>query len=228
MADQDQEKKLAGEAAALLIEDGTTIGLGSGSTVVYFLEALGRRVKGGLSVCGVATSKGTETIARAQGVEIIDPADINELDAAVDGADEVDRNFAMIKGGGGALLREKIVLTAAKRRIIIIDASKRVETLGAFRLPVEVTPFGHHLAAAAIDALGAPVSLRQGQGAPFVTDNGNHVLDCGFSEITDPTGLDQLLQIIPGVVETGLFVGLVTDLIIGQGDQAVSERATDS
>ena len=222
----DQEKKLAGEAAAALVEDGMDLGLGSGSTVEHFVRALGVRVADGLTLRGVATSTGTEALARSFGITIIDPADIEALDMAIDGADEVDGKYRMIKGGGAALLREKIVLNAAKRRVIIADSSKQVATLGKFPLPVEVVTYGYTLAAAAIAAMGCAVTLRQAGDKPLLTDNGNYVLDCAFGAIKDPEGLELKIQSIPGVVETGLFIGLLDELIIGEGDGVRRETAS--
>lgn len=196
------------------------VGLGTGSTVAYLLDAVGKRVVDGLSIRTVVTSEWTAERSRALGIPVIEPADIKRLDIAIDGADEVDKNFAMIKGGGGALLREKIVLNAADRHVIIVDSSKWVDCLGDFGLPVEVVPFGCNLTIAAVTALGAEVDLRQRDGATFVTDNGNYVLDCAFGDIADPAALDRQLQVLPGVAETGLFVGLLDTLVVGRGDQA--------
>lgn len=220
MVDADLEKRVAGEAAAQFIEDGMDVGLGTGSTVAYLLDAVGKRVVDGLSIRTVVTSEWTAARSRELGIPVIPPDEISRLDIAIDGADEVDQNFAMIKGGGGALLREKIVLNAADQHVIIVDSSKWVDCLGDFGLPIEIIPFGENLAMAAITELGAKVTLRERDGSVFVSDNGNHIVDCDFGDITDPAGLDRALLAIPGVVETGLFVGLLDQLVVGRGDTA--------
>lgn len=220
MTDVEQEKRAAGYAAADCLEDGMDVGLGTGSTVTHLLDAVGERVAAGLKIRTVVTSEWTAVRSLKLGITVIPPEEISHLDIAIDGADEVDREFAMIKGGGGALLREKIILSAADRQVIIVDSSKWVDCLGAFPLPVEIVPFGGNLAKAAVAALGAEVQFRESNGKPVVTDNGNHVLDCAFGEISDPATLDRQLQQIPGVVETGLFIGLLDQLIIGRGEQA--------
>ncbi len=219
MSNPDNEKRLAGYAAADYVADGMAVGLGTGSTVAYFLEALGKRVQDeGLRLRGVPTSEDTAAKCRAAGIELTDFSQVKSLDVAIDGADEIDARFNMIKGGGGALLREKIVLTAAQKRIIIADSSKRVERLGAFPLPVEVLPFGYEYVAGTIAQTGVTPSLRGGAGSPKLTDNGNYVLDCPYGEIGDPQALNGVLKNIPGVVETGLFLGLLDVLIVGVGD----------
>jgi ribose 5-phosphate isomerase A len=218
MADANREKQAAAEEAAKRVEDGMTVGLGTGSTAAKFLDALVPRLAGGLSIAGVPTSEATARHALRLGIELIELDHPDGIDLAVDGADETDETLGMIKGGGGALLREKIVLSSARRRVIIVDSSKLVAGLGAFPLPVEITPFGHLRTLRRLAATGADAALRRAaDGAPFVSDGGNYIADCGYGAIGDPAALEAELAAIPGVVETGLFLGLVDELIIGEG-----------
>jgi ribose 5-phosphate isomerase A len=195
------------------------LGLGTGSTARHFVDLLGERVKGGLSVVGVPTSEATAKQARALGVPLATLDDYPELDLTIDGADEVDGALRLIKGGGGALLREKIVAAASKRMVVIADASKYVALIGAFPLPVEVVPFGlastrrHIERAAAQLGLAGPIRLRGGS-SPFVTDGGHNILDCSLGAIAEPELLGKMLSLIPGVVEHGLFVGFARAAII--------------
>ncbi|MFQ5749880.1 MAG: ribose-5-phosphate isomerase RpiA [Planctomycetota bacterium] len=222
-------KQAVGEAALRLVENGMRLGLGTGSTVDFFLVALARRVqKEGLSIQGVATSQATVRRARELGLPLTTLEEAGELDLAVDGADEVDARFRLIKGGGGALLREKIVASAARQVVILVDESKRVERLGQrFHLPVEILPFGWQVTSKKVAALGATPFLRTGpEGGPFVTDNGNSILDCRFPQgILEPVKLHAALSQIPGVAEVGLFLGLCHVLFVGHADGRV-ETAT--
>jgi ribose 5-phosphate isomerase A len=214
-------KRAAGEAAAALVEDGMALGLGSGSTVVYLLQALGRRVREGLRIRAVATSVRTERVAQENGVPFETFATLDSLDLAIDGADEVERGtLRLIKGLGGALLREKIVAQAARRFVVVADASKPVDQLGTrVPLPVEVVRFGHESTARRISALGGAPVMRMAGDAPFVTDGGNVIYDChGFAPILDPFALNRRLRAIAGVVETGLFLDCAEQAIIGGAD----------
>lgn len=202
------------------------LGLGSGSTARHFVDLLGERVRGGLSIIGVPTSEATFAQAQALGVPLATLDDYPELDLTVDGADEVDGALRLIKGGGGALLREKIVASASKRMIVIADASKYVERLGAFPLPVEVVPFGLAATRAHIERVSAgvdchgPINLRRSRkdGQVFVTDGGHYILDCAFGAIADPERLAKALKMIPGLVDHGLFIGLASAAILaGEG-----------
>ncbi|MEM7740726.1 MAG: ribose-5-phosphate isomerase RpiA [Pseudomonadota bacterium] len=212
----DLAKRLSAEAALEMVEDGMVLGLGTGSTANFFLEGLGRNIRGGMSVRGVPTSKASEALAIKHGVTILSPDETTVIDLDVDGADEITPDGAIIKGGGGALLREKIVARAAERFVVIADASKRVATLGAFTLPVEVETFGYGLTLRVIRQTlveqgfsNAPLSLRHGKdGGFFVSDGGNLVVDLALGRIEDPHALDQALTMVPGVVTTGLFLGL--------------------
>ncbi len=220
LSPQEQGKRAAGEAAAALVEDGMRLGLGTGSTVRWVLEALGRRIREeGLRVTGIPTSEQTAERARALGIPLTDFAATEALDLCIDGADEVERGtLRLIKGLGGALLREKIVAEASSRFIAVVDGSKIVRTLGEKApLPVEVTAFGWEATARRLSAFGGAPVLRQHDGAPVRTDGGNLVLDCGgFAPIRDPEALQARLKTIAGVVETGLFLGGAEQAIVGQ------------
>ena len=216
-------------AALEFVEDGMVLGLGSGSTAEIFIERLGEKVAGGLKVSGIPTSQRTAEVARESGVPLIDIARIDSIDLTVDGADEVDQNFHLIKGGGACLLREKIIAHASKRMVVIVDDRKMVDMLGAFALPVEVDPFGMTLTAnqiyAALKATGCEdgvTTLRQtrdGDG-PLVTDGGHWILDCRAKSIPDPAATARALSALPGVMEHGLFIDLADVIVIGEIDHA--------
>ena len=207
------EKRVVGEKAVEFIKDGMVVGLGTGSTVYYTIIKLGQLVKEGLSIQGIPTSIQTAELATKLGIPLASFQEIGEIDVAIDGADEVDSNLDLIKGGGGALLREKIIAKAARRFIVVATPSKMVKKLGSFPLPVEVVPFGAKWTEKHLKELGLEPSLRQSNGTPYQTDNGNYIFDCVFSEISKPHELEAKLNTIPGVVENGLFIGM-TDLVI--------------
>lgn len=210
-------KKMAGEKAAEYVQNGMALGLGTGSTVRFFVERLGELVGEGLDVVGVPTSKRTEDLARQVGVPLTTLEETPTLDMAVDGADEVDPNLNLIKGMGGALLREKIVASSCKEFIVIADESKLVDKLGTKSpLPVEVTQFGWTSVKEWISKLGCIPNLRIVEGNPYLTDNQNYLLECEFKGIDDPYDLDKRLHNFPGVVETGLFLDLACRAIIGK------------
>ncbi len=220
-------KRRAGYEAAELVEDGMAVGLGTGSTAFYFVERLAERVREeSLRVRCVPTSRRTEEQARAAGLTLVDFAEVRELDLAVDGADEIGPGLSLIKGGGGALLREKLVASAARRFVVIADASKRVEVLGEFPLPVEVVPFAWQVTAGRVARVtGVEPSLRRGAGGEvFVTDYGNYILDCRCGRIPDPARTERELKLLTGVVECGLFVGLAHSAVVGtdEGVETVS------
>jgi len=221
-ADTPQEagKRAAGEAAADWIRDGARVGLGTGSTVRYFLLALGRRVKDGLRVHGVPTSHDTATLARQLQIPLLPEDDAWTLDVAIDGADELDPHLHAIKGGGGALLREKIVAAAARTLIVLVDHTKCVPVLGtSMPLPVEVTPFGWPSTARHLQAIGGHTpTLRTRHGVVFQTDGGHYILDLPLHETHDYARLEALLNLIPGVVENGLFVNRTSTVIVGSPD----------
>jgi len=221
---QDSWKQLAGTAAAELVEDSMLLGLGTGSTAAYLMYALARRMQAGLHITGaVPTSKETAQLASSLGIPLTDLDAHPDLDLAIDGADEIDDQLRLIKGGGGALLREKVVASAARRFVVIGDVTKRVTQLGLkMPLPVEVVPFAATPVLKHLEALGAIVKLRQLAGQTFITDNDNVILDCTFpAGISDPTDLHARIKQIVGVVETGLFLYMTTQAIIG-GPEGVS------
>lgn len=220
----EQAKRSAGRAAANLVESGMRVGLGSGSTFLHALERLAERQQEDvLEILGVATSAATAARARELGIPLSSLDELERLDISIDGADEIDANKNMIKGGGAALAREKIVAAAAGEMIVVVGENKVVEALGrAFPLPVEVLPFGWRQAAAMLKTLGCEPTLRRSKGgAPHTTDNGNYIVDCKFEEIRDPAGLSARVNSVPGVVENGLFVGLAGRVFVGNNDGEV-------
>jgi ribose 5-phosphate isomerase A len=227
----DTWKLQAAERALEFVQPGMKLGLGTGSTAAKFVDLLGGKVKAGLDVIGVPTSEATRAQAAALGIRLTTLDEQPHLDLTIDGADEVDDTLQLIKGGGGALLREKIVAAASDKMIVIADVSKRVRTLGAFPLPIEVVRFGFASTRNMVEVLSADagcsgtLTLRTGaDGQPFVTDSGNYILDCAFGRIDEPDALDEALKIIPGVVENGLFLGLADVAIIaGPGGVEVLE-----
>ena len=213
------EKKLAGEAAVDLVKDGMVIGLGTGSTVRYFIEGIGKKVAEGLKVIGIPTSVQTEKIARKAGIEITTLQEHSKLDLTVDGADEVDSELNLIKGMGGALFREKIVAKAAKRFVVVVDSSKLVRLLGEKTpVPVEVHIFGWKATSDWLRSKGCLPALRKSGQNPYLTDNGNFIIDCHFGAIPDPAGLESQLNNVPGAVENGIFTGIVDHVIVAKGD----------
>lgn len=216
MTDPNVAKRAAAYAAANLVQDGTTIGLGSGSTFLFVLERLAERIRNeGLQVRGTPTSNGTAAAAKAQGIPLVALEDIEQLDLAIDGADEVDPQKNLIKGGGAAHTRERIVAATAKELVVIVGENKMIDILGkAFRLPVEVLPFGWTHARRRVEATGCTTELRQKDGQPLVTDNGNWILDCTYPGITDPATLANDLDSMVGVVDHGLFVGMTGRVVI--------------
>jgi len=220
---QDVLKRAAAAKAVEYVHSGMKLGLGTGSTAEAFLDVLAPRVHGGLNITGVPTSERTASKARSLGIPLADLDHLSPLDLTIDGADETDGDLVLIKGGGGALLREKIVAAASKKMVVITDASKVVKKLGKFPLPVEVVEYGHLTTMRNIADVvrdlgypGIPITQRTKDGATFKTDGGNLIYDCGFGEITDAPKLAQALGEIVGVVETGLFVGLATTLLIAR------------
>lgn len=230
---QDALKVAAAERALAYVEPGMRLGLGTGSTAAKFVEALGRKVAAGLDVICVATSQATQAQAEKLGIRMSTLDEEAFLDLTVDGADEIDGALRLIKGGGGALLREKIVATSSGRMIVVADASKRVATLGAFPLPLEVVPFGLTATRNMITALAADVGCEGNigvrmlaNGQPYLTDNGNLIVDCHFGRIDEPEELDGALKLIPGVVENGLFID-IADLAIIAGADGIEMIGSD-
>ena len=227
---QDQEalKKLAAEAALDYVKDGYVVGLGTGSTVRHLLAALEQRVRAGLKITGVPTSEETADLAGNAGIPLLSDDDLWPIDVAIDGADQVNPQLNLIKGGGGALLREKIVAANARQMIIMIDESKRVPVLGnTFPLPVEVLPFGWQNTARAIEKLGGKAVRRERNHHVFCTASGHYILDLHMARIEDPAGLEARINRIPGVIECGLFVGRTDVLIVGtsHGIEVQTRRA---
>ncbi len=214
----DQFKQAAAEAAVTHVKDGMIVGLGTGSTAAYALEALGKLVRNGLHILGVPTSEQTARQASSFGIPLTTLAEHIQIDLTIDGADEVELGtLNLIKGHGGALLREKIVATASTRLLIIVDESKLVDRLGShFAVPVEVVPFGWQTVAKRLEALGARVSLRGSDVfSTFVTDSEHYILDCAFGPIASPAALDGELNRIVGLVEHGLFLGMASEVFVG-------------
>jgi ribose 5-phosphate isomerase A len=215
----EAEKEAAGRAAAKLVSDGDIVGLGTGSTAYFAVIALGERVKAGLRIAGIPTSLQTADLARAVGIPLTTLDEHPEIDITMDGADEVDAQLNLIKGGGGALLREKVVASASRKMVVVVDSGKIVPVLGKFPLPVEVIGFARAVVEKKIAALGASPKLRtRADGSPYITDNGNQILDCSFGQIADTWALALALSNIPGIVEHGLFVGLAKLVLVGRGD----------
>ncbi|AJY74621.1 ribose-5-phosphate isomerase RpiA [Paenibacillus beijingensis] len=222
-------KKLAGEQAANMVESGMKVGLGTGSTAYWAVMRLGERMREGLDIVGVPTSEATKQLAIKLGIPLAELSTLEPLDLTIDGADEINPDLNLIKGGGGALFREKMVAAASRKLIVVADESKVVERLGAFTVPVEVVPYGWESTAKRVAAAGCVPKLRlvkaaagnadTGAGAPgaesaFVTDNGNYILDCDFGLIEDPERLEAQINAILGVVETGLFIGMAELAVI--------------
>lgn len=216
-ADREAQKRAAAERAVAEIEDGMVLGLGSGSTAELAITALARCVAAGLRVTGIPTSERSAALARRLGVPLTTFAEHRRLDLTIDGADQVERGtLALVKGLGGALLREKIVASASRRMIVVVDESKLVDRLGDHTpLPVEIVRFGWEAVMDRLAALGSRPELRHLDGAPFVTDNGNYIADCRFTSIADPAQLEAQLAAIVGVVESGLFLGLASKVVVG-------------
>ena len=228
----DKAKFVAAKRAADFVEDGMRVGLGTGSTAAWLVRCLGEMVRDeGLKIRGVPTSTRTAELAREVGINVISLDEAKWLDLTIDGADEFDGDLNLIKGGGGALLQEKIVATASDQMIVIADVGKEVEHLGAFPLPVEVIPFGWQTTRALIeellvsmDVLGRDASLRMNGDRPFVTDEGNYILDLHLGRIGNPHQLAMALNQMPGVVENGLFMDICDVVIVGHGDGRVETR----
>ena len=221
----DQEKEAAARASLQFVKDGQVVGLGTGSTAAYFIKLLGAEVKRGLRVRGIPTSDRSRDLALSLGIPLTTLDECQEIAVTVDGADEVDPQLRLIKGGGGAMLREKSVASATKQLVIVADATKQVARLGKFPLPVEVIKFAQALVAKRIAVLGADVRLRAGgDGKPYLTDENNYVLDCHFGEIRDADGLARELSEMPGVVEHGLFIGMASVALFARGSEIVELR----
>ena len=235
MAQEPDYKLQAAERALTFVEPGMKLGLGTGSTAAKFIDVLARRVRQGLDVTCVATSDATEAQAQRLGIRLTSLDEEPFLDLVVDGTDEIDDRLRLIKGGGGALLREKIVATASDRMIVIADATKKVDTLGRFPLPVEIVKFGFRATSKMVEMMasdvGCPgdiVTRKAADGSLFLTDSGNYIIDLHLSRIAEPDVLAEMLRLIPGVVEHGLFLGLAdTAILAGPNGVEVIEANYD-
>jgi ribose 5-phosphate isomerase A len=230
----DNPKRAAAAAALELVRPGMKLGLGTGSTAAHFVELLGEKVRAGLDIVGVPTSEATHGLAKHAGISLVTLEEAPELDLTVDGADEIDTKLRLIKGGGAALLREKIVANASKRMVVIADSGKKVGTLGAFPLPIEVIQFGleatKRAVARAVEQAGCQgeIKLRlRPDGHALVTDSGHFILDASLGRIPDPEVLANGLAAVPGVVEHGLFIGLASEAFIA-GPSGVEHIARSS
>ncbi len=222
---RDQEKQTAARAAVQLVKDGDIVGLGSGSTAAYAVRLLAERVRDGLKIAGIPTSETTKRLAEQLSIPLATLEEHSQIDIDIDGADEIDPQLNLIKGGGGAFLREKIIASISRRFVVIADSAKQVMRLGKFPLPVEVIPFAQSLIKPQIEAFGAKVVLRSyAYGNPYVTDEGHHILDCTFGDIPDPAALADALRRIPGVVEHGLFIGMAERALVGKDGKVVELR----
>jgi len=228
----DRAKFVAAKRAASYVQSGMKVGLGTGSTAAWLVRCLGEMVRDeGLRIQGVPTSTRTAQLARDVGIEVISLDEAKWLDLTIDGADEYDADLNLIKGGGGALLQEKIVATASDQMMVIADVSKQVGVLGSFPLPVEIIPFGWQTTKTLVeetlvglDVLGTSSTLRMNGDAPFVTDEGNHILDLHLNRIGNARQLSLVLNQIPGVVENGLFIDICDIVVIGSADGRVEVR----
>jgi ribose 5-phosphate isomerase A len=214
----ESEKELAGRAAAKLVRDGEVVGLGTGSTAHFAIVALGERVQAGLKITGIPTSIATEHLARKLFIPLGSLDEHPAIDITIDGADEIDPQINLIKGGGGALLREKVIASVSKKMVVAVDSTKLVPKLGKFPLPIEIIPFAQPVVERKLVHLGATAKLRlKPDGQPYVTDNGNHILDASFGRIGDPPSLARALSDTPGIVEHGLFIGFARLALVGKG-----------
>jgi len=215
-------KQIAAYKAVEYIKDGMTIGLGTGSTAYFAIEKIGERVREGLKVKAVASSLASTELARQAGIPMVGMMEISSIDVTIDGADEVDEQLNLIKGGGGALTREKILAYNSQLFIVIVDESKLSKNLGRFPVAVEVVPFGYNLAVLQLEKLGCKATVRRHEDGLFKTDNGNWIVDCQFERIEDPEELNAAINIIPGVIESGLFSNkLVHAVVVGYKDGSV-------
>ena len=215
------EKQLSAEVACDYIKDGMIVGLGTGTSAEFAVRKLGSLVREGLSIRGIPTSNRTKKLAEAEGIPLIDFSESMFIDLTIDGADEIDGNLNMIKGGGAALLQEKIVASVSRKEIIVGSKTKMVDHLGSFPLPVEVIPFGWQVVFNQLESLNGNPDLRLNNGQPLLTDQGNYIVDCHFRKIRNPKLLENQINMIPGVVENGLFINLCTKMILADGEKLI-------
>ena len=222
---EEKEKRLAAQASLKFVRDGLVLGLGSGSTADYAIRQIGEQVRSGLKIIGIPASFRSRDLATESGIPLATLDEYPEIDLTIDGADEVSPSLDLIKGGGGALLMEKIIASVSKQFVVIADHTKQVPRLGNAPVPVEVIPQAQAVLAKKFTALGAFVQLRQYTfGNPYITEEGHQILDCLFSEISDPKELAHQLDSTPGVVEHGLFVGMANVVLIANGEQVTELR----
>lgn len=224
MLSANEIKQRVALEASRLVHEGMIVGLGSGTTMHWFVKALAERVKKGLQVIGIPTSTEVEKLAHENGIELKSLNEVEYIDLTVDGADEIDPQWNLIKGGGGALLQEKMVASASRKLVIIADHTKLVQQLGKFPLPVEVVPYNFKQAKRKLEQdYQIKISLREKNSQPFLTDHGHYILDCYFNQIADAAALNRGLHAVPGVVETGLFINMVSGVQIGYPDGTVKQ-----
>lgn len=217
----EQEKLLAAREAVKFIENGQIIGLGTGSTANLAIREIGRMIAEGIEIKGVATSNATEKLAQEYNIPLLSMDAIDSIDLTIDGTDEFDAELNLIKGGGGALFREKMIARLSKREIIMADSTKKVESLGAFKIPVEVVPIALNFVRKQIEKLGATANVREKNGAEFTTDAGNKILDADFGLLEDAKQVSAKLDAIEGVVCHGLFIGLANMIIMADGEEII-------
>lgn len=218
---QDAEKQLAALEAVKFIKDRNVVGLGTGSTATFAIEAIGKMVHEGLKITAVASSKRTEDLAKSFGIQMLDLQTLSSIDISIDGADEFTESLNLIKGGGGALFREKIIASLSKNKIIVTDASKKVEKLGAFKVPIEVIPLALQYVIDQISKLKGSIHLRKNNNETFITDNGNFIVDADFGLIDHPEELAKSLNQIDGLLAHGLFIGLTNKVIMASNNGVV-------
>lgn len=216
--DVEKEKELAAKEAVKLISNNQVVGLGTGSTAYYVIKEIGEMVRNGLSIQTIPTSNKTGELAKSLNIPLIDINSVEYIDITIDGADEFNGDLVLIKGGGGALMREKIVASMTKQEIIIADSTKKVGQLGKFPLPVEIIPFAANYVSRQLLKIKGVGKLRIKNNTPFITDQGNYILDTNFGFITDPVSLSDSLNKVEGIVCHGLFIGLAERVIIGVGE----------
>jgi len=214
----DKEKELAGAKVYDFVKDGMVLGLGTGTTFFYALKKIGEMVGDGLKVKAISTSSATTRLAESYNIPLLSIDDVDQIDLTIDGADEVDSDFNGIKGGGGALLFEKIVAKSSKKNLWVLDSSKIVDKIGAFPLPIEVVPFALSNVFKRLDKKGYNPEIRMNKGKKFLTDSGNYIIDVNLGIIEDPRKMEVDLNMLPGVVENGLFLDVVDIVIVGKGD----------
>lgn len=221
LSQKEKEKKLAALEAVKFVQEGSIVGLGTGSSAYYAIEAIAALVNKGMQIQGVATSEHTAYLAESLGIPMLSFDEVHAIDITIDGADEFTTDLKLVKGGGGALFREKIVASMSRQEVIIADASKLVKQLGAFTVPIEVIPLATNYVLQEIKLLGGSPLLRKKSGHLFVTDNANHVIDADFGLIKNPEALAKALNNIDGLLAHGIFINLATKVIMAEGDNVV-------